>query len=1159
MPKIPSGTKKSLKRNINDPNQSLSSGKKRATSENSPQKNHQLANRQQYPHITANSPQTNSCTASVASENKKQQQQAAAQYQNNQHLQKQRYFHHKQQLTKQKMAKKANAAAAAAAVNNHTSNKRQATPAKSGRRANQKLLLEHQQMALKQMQLTEQQSQSMSPSGAVHVDLTTQPVGSSVLTQQQSDMQFLSYATQNVPPQQILMDEQSAALASAQAQLHVLPSANQAPAPATLVTPLSSTSASSTPQIAASKRDISKNLNKLQQMQQNQIQTNTTPPSAAHTGSPTFIPSHDIQTSLGTIISSSSAAGKTPEKSLISTTPVQKYIVEERQPGVSTAPGSIVSLQNAQNASATSATNLQSAAHIIQVSNASVQQSQIMALPQFSAAATKLRAVNTTLIAPGAKISPTTNKKITTITSPLSPINAGALHELANVASTQSQVLHIVETSQAGGNSNNPTNTGSTFTSTLHTPPAVIQIQNNNQSTGGGVASGSDIAQPASTQSKVLTTTILPLVLSGSCNANPISSSAINNTSIILGSSPTTPGSGGGVSMSSIVSSASSTTTTTGTTTIIKNLPSTMVLNANTTTMTPVTLTGTIFSTLGAGATVFRKPQNLIKTSAAATSTASKSPTSGGPHILSNVKLTPMNVTTSTAGTSLCSTNPTFKNVLPSTSSMVRASVKICQSPNGKVLIQPAGLVDGSKMKLNTSSLPHKILPNASATTGTVTSASGGGGGQRIAIQKVQIIPAPLGSPAGTTTIQTAGSNLNAKTSTLSGKSNMIFMPTSGTTNVRPVTLSKMGNNILLKSSANTQLVTSPDGNAAKANIVVLGQSIQSQATSTTLKDSLNQKLEINNSFINEDAPLDILNMPIVMAGVPGASTADTVTVLSGGNIMENNSNTTTSATPIIVEQAPQQQSSSTTQQQQTVILGATDWEMELDQAITTAHNNSAATQYQKPTIHRTKRTVSTSSSNSSISLSSLTTSSSGNKQKQRINNELVSIELKTNRPSPLTSQQLTTLPSVANNNIIVVDSFDDVIVEEHEDDLSSSNVDQVSSAESNSTIIDRQNEDQPKILDMQIYQQHDGGIDGAKSQISIVGGNHQSTQPDSGGIQTSDGAQQSTVETNQRQERRHQHPDCEVDAGFDETIGNKINILYFSLLVFICTLMIAT
>ncbi|XP_073825198.1 uncharacterized protein isoform X1 [Musca autumnalis] len=1172
VPEIPSGTgKKNLKRNINDQNQNVSgagSGKKRAISENSPTKNHQhSAYRQQYPHITANSPQVNnnvSVSTSHEQKTKQQQQAAAAAAAQHQHLQKQRYFHHQQQLTKQKMAKKA--AAAAASGGGH---KRQATPAKSGRRAQQKLLEQQKQQQATLKQMGEQQTQNIPFSGgAMHIDLTSphQPIAvNSVLSQQHNDLQFLTYATQNVPPQQILMDEQQQSTA-AQTQIHVL-SANQpssvtplmAASTSSLLPQSSSLSPSTTPQIAASKRDVSKNLNKLQQMQQNQHQP--APVSFPSAANPPIMSSHDIQqSSMGTMLTSQPSATKSStEKSLISTTPVQKYIVEERQPGISTAPGSIVSMQNAQNPPSANASG---SAHLIQVSNAnSGQASQIMALPQFSAAATKLRAVNTTLIAPGAKISPTTNKKITTITSPLSPINAGALHELANVASTQSQVLHIVETSQGG--SSNPTNSTS-FASSLQTPPAVIQIQSN--TTGvSGAASTSDVTAPTTpmpaptSQSKVLTTTILPLVLSGSGNnvvgSSGSSPSITGSTPIIIGSSCSTPGS----------TTTASTTTTTATTTFIKNLPSTVVLNTNTNTLTPVTVTGTLFSTLGAGATVFRKPQNLIKTSVATVTSTSKSTTSvsGAPHIISNVKLTPMNVNTSnTVVTPLCSANSTFKNVLPTTSGMMRTSVKICQSPNGKVVIHPAGLVDGSKMKLNTSTLSHKLLTSTAANSTTGTSVASGPGGQRIAIQKVQIIPAPLGSPAGTATIQAGATTLATKTTTLTGKSNMIFMPSSASGNVRPVTLSKMGNNILLKSTASGQLTTSPDGNnAPKTNIVVLGQSSSIQATAQntnpststgSLKDTLNQnKIEMDSStasFMNEDAPLDILNMPIVMdPGVGGVSSGsgDTVTVLSGANIIESNT-TNTSTTPIIVEQSssthlPLPSPSTTTQQ--TVILGATDWEMELDQAITTAaHNNSNATiQYQKSSTSKQKRTISTSSSsNSTSSLSGGGGGTLANRAK-RLNNELISIELKSNRP-PATSGHMKGMSSSNNsaNNIIVVDSFDDVIVEEHEDDLSSScstNVEQVVTT-TESTVTPRTNEDgdQPKILDMQIYQQHDGSVDGGKSQISIVADSVDKQQLQSEHKQKKVNTNVTTL-SQQSARQRHQHMESEVDAGFDETI----------------------
>lgn len=1196
MPEIPN-PKKNLKRNSE--HQHSGTGKKRSMGDGTAQQGHtQTTARKNYPHITANSPQTNSATSSstISGERKQNKQKAAE----DPYMEKQRHFHRQQQLSKQKMAKKA-AQAAAAAANNAalggvtTPVKRQATPAKSGRRA--KLQQEHQkQMAMKQLQMDMQQQQQQQfhqqqqQPIPMQIDLTvpgavvagnSAAVGQAIMTQQQLDMQFVTYATQHQPPQQIFMEKDiemshsgitAVGTAGGSSAITALPVTSSNPHPPSLITPLAS------PQIAASKRDISKNLNKLQMQQnqqhQQQQQLSTNIPSPIP--SATTIPSHDLQSSLGNILSASTAittAGdknKTSEKTLISTTPVQKYIVEERQPGVAinlpqvANPGTLVNLQQNPHGSSSAST------HIIQVSNAGGQQPQIMSFPQISAAATKLRAVNTTLIAPGTKITSTPTKKLTTgstATAVMGPsaasnINAGALHELANVASTQSQVLHIVDTA-ANNNNNNSTNVS--HATPLHTPPAVIQIH----STGAGATTPtSPEISTVSSQSKVLTTKILPLVLSGSANQSSSNSNLLNNSTLMMASSPTSSSSGS-------ITSTSTATVAGGGTTIIKNLSSNMVLNTSTANLTPVTVTSTsnpIISTLGAGGTVFRKPPNIIKTSVAATTpTKSTSPSSSAPHIISNVKLTPVSVSSTSVGSHLTSTS-TFKNVLPSTSGMVRTSVKICQSPNGKVFIQPAGLVDGSKMKLNTGSMPHKIISSTSANNSTATTSTG----QRIAIQKVQIIPAPIGSSATGGTLQTAGNHINTKT----GKGNMIFMPSS-TTNVRPVTLSKMGNNILLKSSANQALTpTSPttttlaataaanvsageNSNIAKSNIVVLGPS-----PTTPVKEPI--KLE-NSQLINEDTPLDILNMPIVMepgVGVASSSTAaETVTVLQSNIIDASNVNQTSAlAAPIILDQTQLHQPS------KTVVLNV-DWEMKLD--------IEQQNQYNNKNLKQNKRTISTSSTSTGAASTSSTSSSvqqisPGNIIKQkRLNNDYISMELKSKETSnPSTTIVTTTSASTvvtsssgtnpANNNMIVIDdSFDDVIVEEHEDDASS-----VTSLDKHQTKREQQHHhsdsDTPKILDMKIYQQHDGhdnriaqttiqqhsedidiDVNDEDEDVRDLEGKESSRQQFVAmqeSIRTETGEEQCEDQQNPQQQHQ-QHAECEIDAGFDETIGKYFNV----------------
>uniref|UniRef100_T1P9B7 Uncharacterized protein n=1 Tax=Musca domestica TaxID=7370 RepID=T1P9B7_MUSDO len=219
---------------------------------------------------------------------------------------------------------------------------------------------------------------------------------------------------------------------------------------------------------------------------------------------------------------------------------------------------------------------------------------------------------------------------------------------------------------------------------------------------------------------------------------------------------------------------------------------------------------------------------------------------------------------------------------------------------------------------------------------------------------------------------------------------------------------------------------------------------------------------------------------------------------------------------------------------------------MELDQAITTAANNNNATvQYQKSgTTTKQKRTISTSSTSNA---SSALCVASANKAK-RLNSELISIELKSSRN--LSSGHVKALANNA-NNIIVVDSFDDVIVEEHEDDLTSScstTVEQAANA-SESAASGTNEDDQPKILDMQIYQHHDGRVDGGKSQISIVAENvgEQQQQVSTNVSPIQSESRQRQVQTNftasqQPERQRQQQMECEVDAGFDETIVSEID-----------------
>ncbi|KAI9583903.1 BRCA2-interacting transcriptional repressor EMSY [Glossina fuscipes] len=949
-------------------------------------------------HVTANSMQGNSTLPNSAKK--------ASSIQNNKNLQQQRYFHQQQQIQKQKMAKKMTSN-----NTNPTIGKRHVTPAKSGRRV-QKTVGEQHVLAKQQERQTEIQT---------HLDLST-PIQHELPGTPLDIQKFVGYSPQPQLPQQIFMDSKEC----------------------TDSTPVLITT-SGAPQTAVSKRDITTNISKLQMQQ----------PSGS---SITNIACAPYQTVTG--ISNTIPAGKL-EKSLI--TPVQKYIVEDRQTasGVNNVLASSGSLVNITGIQAQSASG-----HLIQVSNAGVS-SKVVTMPQFSAAPTKLRAASTTIITPGTKLSSTTGKKITSLSPVLSStgnpqINAAALHELANVATSQTQVFNLIDTSPNANISPNQT------VVPLHTPPAIIQLQNTSNNSAG--------EHIMSSHGKVLTTNILPIVLS--CNT---STSSVNT-----------------IVASSALSTCGNTTLTTTTSEggLARSFPSGVVLSTSTSNVVPVSLSNSnsVISTLSAGATVFRKAPSVIKTSMASTT-----PTKcNAAHIISNVKLTPVSVNTST------STNSPFKSVVPSTTGMVRASVKICQSPNGKVFIQPANLVDGSKVSLNTSSLQHKVI-SAGVGHSSPTPISNAASGQRIAIQKVQIIPASLGSPAA------GNNNLSPKPATLSlasgtgsptGKSNMIIMPVSTKGAVRPVTIAKPSNNLTLKNTNHAQLPNSSHSavesvSAVNANILVL-----SNTTSLKEKVSSVQSKFDSNQLLNEDAPLDILNMPIVMDS--GIGSNETVTVL-GTSVMNRSV-----ATPIIVEHSLHPRN---------MLLGATDWEMELDHAITTAANNN-----NNNNNFKDQKTFNSSKSKSTISTHSCPTVttpiSSGHKQPYSCP-EYPNDEMSKDKA-----------PHVISSNIIVDDSFDDVIVEEREDE----------DEESQKSL---QIHDNAKILGMKIF--HHPSIDIADRNLTTRSVNDNKLQT-STLISSIEDQKFNTTSVEQMTSAlmsmtcANVQQSSEVDAGFDETIVTEID-----------------
>ncbi|XP_011200782.2 uncharacterized protein LOC105224408 [Bactrocera dorsalis] len=959
MPDIPAANKKNLKRNISD--SQTGSNKKRIISDTSPSKQQ---HQKQFHHITANSTQATSPSTGNSNIRKlyHNHNSKAAQQRLNQ-----------TPLQKQKLAtKKSQMATGVNPVLPVTPGKRQATPAKSGRKANSKLQEQKQQQSL---------------------------------AQQQQQQQMLAQATvRNI--QHVVgegLDEFNIDQNSTQ------------------------------PQIAASKKDITKNLTKLQLPS-----VITTPPSTgASSVSPnviapaipsnaplmvnalsTRIDTHQLPTALSPTIGSAGGSSvptiiHSKVEKMIST-PVQKIILEDRLPPQQ-LPGSVATTSTTAMASAV----VVSTASTFQLQSTSTP--QIMTLPQLSAAATKLRAVNTTILAPGTKI---TTKKLSgsTLISALSTENTGTTN------SSGSQVFSIIE-----GN-NSSSNAQATPSLPTHTPPAIIQIQNTNNtsvSTEGTTLQSSQ--QPA--QGKVLTTKLLPIVLSsagvagggasvgtstagsGGNTVNITKIETINNGATLVG------GGVGGNALSGNNLNAS----LGGTTAVLKTVGSTLLLSPN---QSGTPAGSALFSTLTSGAPVFRKSQ-IIKTGTIGVNASSAGKLSGtfstsnsGPQIISNIKLTPANTTTSVTAVShtnqqsqqqSTSASPFLQHQLKNISTTgIRTSVKICQSPNGKVFIQPANIDNASKAKLQ-GALSHKILPNAvvsSNATGAGT--TGTHQPQRIAIQKVQIIPAPLNSPgnlAGTFHTATSQTQSQTKptitTNTLTlggnkGNMNMVFVPSVGArTTSGTITLSKPAS-VSSGIVAAAKVQNTQNTEAVKPNVVIIGSSSAQSSTNTPIKtttfiDGSNNKYNVTsraasavqleaNQMITEDTPVDILNMPIIV------DSGDGTNITMGNNIGD----TVTVLPTTLVESTQQQQQQHEQQNQQqqpsTIILGATDWEMELDQATAVAAATKAAarTEYRRQSSNQT-----------------------GGKQQQ---------------------QQMQDKETIDGETIIIDDSFEDVIVEEQEE-----------------------------------------------------------------------------------------------------------------------------
>ncbi|XP_043661970.1 BRCA2-interacting transcriptional repressor EMSY [Drosophila teissieri] len=319
---------------------------------------------------------------------------------------------------------------------------------------------------------------------------------------------------------------------------------------------------------------------------------------------------------------------------------------------------------------------------------------------------------------------------------------------------------------------------------------------------------------------------------------------------------------------------------------IIKNIPASSL---NNTLITPLPSAGTTMP-----ANLFRaKVTPPIKGASGAAAGAAVIGAAGatgigaagaGPQILGNIKLT-----SSSGGAA------TIKQV---PSSALR-NIKIC-SPNGKLFLQPGKLPAGSIIHKfnNASSTAVSAAGGVVTTTTTVSPTNLAAREQRISIQKI-LQPATgsasSGSSSPTTTTTTISGltssakqpSLGSKPTTLTfataggGKNNLVFLPASAASGMRALTLA-----------------TKP-----KSNVLVIGAST-SPAPTTSAGSSPNPSGGAKpkaNQLITEDTPIDIINMPIIVADNGTAGELNQASVKSS---------------PLVV-------------------FNATDWEMELDQAAT--------------------------------------------------------------------------------------------------------------------------------------------------------------------------------------------------------------------------------
>lgn len=309
--------------------------------------------------------------------------------------------------------------------------------------------------------------------------------------------------------------------------------------------------------------------------------------------------------------------------------------------------------------------------------------------------------------------------------------------------------------------------------------------------------------------------------------------------------------------------------------------------------------------------------------------------------------------TTLTAGTTAttASTSQLLGNIKLASGSAIKhvRNIKIC-SANGNVFL-PGSIIH----KLNTANVTAggstNLSPTASGagTAGTPTSPQPTQ--QRITIQKMQLLTptqvisstaAGGGSGGGTSNVNvvaSGGGKVKPTTLTLGpagvGKNNLVFLPTSG---MRAVTLasSKPKTGAELLAAKPNVLVIGPSSSASNQTTLTVSASTSNAPTTIVASSSsaaIGGKSKAHQQLITEDTPIDIINMPIIVAD--NGATEHNKTTPAG-------------------------------KQASMVVLNATDWEMELDQASKAAAATSSSAAATTPTAAAAAATAATTLTNAS-------------------------------------------------------------------------------------------------------------------------------------------------------------------------------------------------